>query len=172
MKNWIKILLLVVIVAIMAGAATAAFLTGNLPFIAPQNTPSPQSTLTPKPKLMIDPNAGPSPTPAPTAPGIAIPGWAGLSLPAGVTEAEVPLFNPEANADWYYLTFELRLKETDEVLFTTGLIPPGLYCNKVELTRPLEIGEYECTMFVQPYFIREVPTPTNNAVFDIPLSVF
>ncbi|MBE5809301.1 MAG: hypothetical protein E7318_00020 [Clostridiales bacterium] len=127
---------------------------------------------TPNPKLIIDPNAGPSPTPSPTAPGIAIPGWAGLSLPAGVTEAEVPLYNPDANQDWYYLTFELQLKETGEVIFSTGLIPPGLYCNKVTLSRPLEIGTYECTMVVQPYFIREVPTPTNNAVFDIKVSVF
>ena len=131
-----------------------------------------KATNTPNPKLVIDPNAGPSPTPSPTVPGIAIPGWAGLSMPAGVTEADVPLYNPDANADWYYLTFELQLKETGEVLFSTGLIPPDLYCNKVTLSRPLEIGTYECTMIVQPYFIREVPTPTNNAVFDIQLSVF
>ena len=61
---------------------------------------------------------------------------------------------------------------TGEVLFTTGLIPPGLYCNKVVLSRPLETGTYACTMIVQPYFIREVPTPTTNAVFDIKVSVF
>ena len=124
------------------------------------------------PKLVIDPNVGPSPTPAPTAPGIAIPGWATLSLPAGMKEAEVPLVNPEANEGWYYLTFELRLKENNEIIFSTGLIPPGLYCNKVTLSKPLVKGTYECTMIVQPYFIREIPTPTNNAVFDIRVSVF
>lgn len=165
MKKWTKLLLLVAIVAIAAVIVAMLLSSNKLPV-------NKQPTATPKPQLMIDPNAGPSPTPAPTAPGIAIPGWAGLSLPAGVTEAEVPLFNPEANADWYYLTFELRMKETDDVIFSTGLIPPGLYCNKVALSRPLEAGTYDCTMFVQPYFIREVPTPTNNAVFDIPLSVF
>ena len=166
MKNWMKMLLTAVITAAVVLAAVAFFGMDGQP-AGVQSTPQPAVA-----KLMIDPNAGPSPTPSPTAPGIAIPGWAGLSLPAGVTEADVSFFNPEANADWYYLTFELRLKETDEVLFTTGLIPPGMYCNKVTLSRPLEAGTYECTMFVQPYFIREVPTPTNNAVFDIQLSVF
>ena len=165
MKNWMKYLLTAVLTCIVVLAAVVFFGQNELPAAI-------RSTATPKPQLVIDPNAGPSPTPAPTAPGIAIPGWAGLSLPAGVTEAPVSLFNPEANADWYYLTFELRLKENDELLFTTGLIPPGMYCNKVSLSRPLEPGSYECIMFVQPYFIREVPVPTNNAVFDIQLSVF
>lgn len=131
-----------------------------------------KATSTPNTKLVIDPNVGASPTPSPTVPGIAIPGWAGLSIPAGVTEATLPLHNPEANKDWYYLTFELRLKETNEVIFATGLIPPGLYCNKVELSRPLEAGTYTCVMRVQPYFIRENPTPTNNAEFDITVSVY
>lgn len=165
MNKWAKLLL----AALGAGIVVAVvilFLSGNILH------GSGRHASTTKAKLVIDPNAGPSPTPAPTAPGIAIPGWAGLSLPAGVTEADVPLYNPEANADWYYLTFELRLKETAEVIFSTGLIPPGLYCNKVTLSKPMEIGTYECTMVVQPYFIREVPTPTNSAVFDIQLSVF
>ena len=165
MKTWMKLLLVAAVIAIIAAVAVL-ILSGKPALIGSK------ATATPNPKLFIDPNAGPSPTPAPTAPGIAIPGWAGLSLPAGVTEAEVPLFNPEDNANWYYLTFELRLKDTDEVIFSTGLIPPGLYCNKVTLSRPLEMGTYDCTMVVQPYFIREVPTPTNNAVFDIQLSVF
>lgn len=131
-----------------------------------------KATNTPSNKLVIDPNAGPSPTPSPTVPGIAIPGWAGLSFPAGVTEADVPLYNPEANAGWFYLTFSLRLKDTNEVIFSTGLIPPGLYCNKVTLNRPLEVGTYDCIMQVQPYFISDNPTPTNNAELEIKLSVF
>ncbi len=170
MKKGVKLLLLLLICALAAGAVFAAFsteagrrLTGTL-FDKP--------TATPNARLVIDPNVGASPTPAPTAPGIAIPGWAGLSIPAGVTEATLPLHNPEDNKDWYYLTFELRLKETDEVLFATGLIPPGLYCNKVVLSRPLEAGTYQCVLRVQPYFIRENPAPTNNAEFDITVSVY
>ncbi len=137
-------------------------------------TPAP--TRTPAPKLEIDPNAGAkvTPTPAPTMPGIAIPGWGSITLPAGVTEAAASLQNPEANEGWYYLTFELRLPEEDgegyEVLFTTGLILPGQYCNKVTLNRPLEPGEYKAVVHVQPYTI-DTQTPTNNADMETVLIV-
>lgn len=87
-----------------------------------------------------------------------------------MTEVATTLKNPEANADWYYLTFEMRLPIVDEetgaegyeVIFTTGLIPPGQYCNKITLTRALEPGEYNVILHVQPYRISDM-TPTNNA---------
>ena len=43
----------------------------------------------PRPKLEIDPNAGAliTPSPAPVEPGVAIPGWGSMTIPAGVTEA-------------------------------------------------------------------------------------
>ena len=139
---------------------------------APEATLSPTVEPSPTVELQIDPNAGElvTPTPAPTEPGVAIPGWGTITLPAGVTEAATTLKNPEANADWYYLTFEMRLPTVDEetgeesyeVLFTTGLIPPGQYCNQVTLTRPLEAGEYNVILHVQPYRMSD-KTPTNNA---------
>lgn len=115
-------------------------------------------------KLEIDPNAGEliTPTPAPQEPGVAIPGWGSMTIPAGAREVQTSMQNPEANEGWYYLTFELRLKDTNEVLFTTGLIPPGQYCNQVTLARPLEAGEYAAVVHVQPYRISD-QSPTNNA---------
>ena len=139
---------------------------------APEATLSPTVEPSPTVELQIDPNAGElvTPTPAPTEPGVAIPGWGSITLPAGVTEAATTLKNPEANEGWYYLTFEMRLPTVDEetgeesyeVLFTTGLIPPGQYCNKVTLTRALEPGEYNVILHVQPYRMSD-KTPTNNA---------
>lgn len=147
---------------------------------APEATLSPTVEPSPTVELQIDPNAGElvTPTPAPTEPGVAIPGWGSITLPAGVTEASTTLKNPEANADWYYLTFEMRLPTVDEetgaesyeVLFTTGLIPPGQYCNKVTLTRALEPGEYNVILHVQPYRISD-KTPTNNADMETVLVV-
>lgn len=139
---------------------------------APEATLSPTVEPSPTVELQIDPNAGEllTPTPAPTEPGVAIPGWGSITLPAGVTEAATTLKNPEANEGWYYLTFEMRLPTVDEetgeesyeVLFTTGLIPPGQYCNQVTLTRALEPGEYNVILHVQPYRMSD-KTPTNNA---------
>ncbi|EET59668.1 hypothetical protein BRYFOR_08284 [Marvinbryantia formatexigens DSM 14469] len=102
--------------------------------------------------------------------GVAIPGWGSITLPAGETEANVSLTNPEDNADMYYLTFELRLKETDEVIFSTTLVPPGESCNKVTLNRELEAGEYEAVLHVQPYRMAD-ETPTNNADMETTLIV-
>ena len=121
-------------------------------------------TATPK-RLEVDQNAGAliTPTPVPQEPGIVIPGWGELKIPAGVTEVQTAFRNPEANADWYYLSLELRLKDSGETIFTTGLIPPGQYCNKVTLTRPLKKGEYAAIMHVQPYKMDESQTPTNDA---------
>ena len=106
-----------------------------------------------------------------TLPGIAIPGRTRLELPAGVTEADITLHNPDANAGYYDLEFTLKLTETGEMLFSTGLIPPGYKCSHVTLSKQLDAGEYEATLFVQPYLKDETHTPVNNAELNILLIV-
>ena len=61
--------------------------------------------------------------------------------------------------------------EPEEVIFTTGLIPPGLYCNKVTLTREMEAGVYPAILHVQPYRMDEELSPTNNADLELLLVV-
>lgn len=167
----IIIALIVVILALLG--LIAYLLLGKLNDRQVANAP-PIATAAPVPtaQLEIDPNAGAliTPTPAPTEPGVAIPGWGSMTIPAGVTEVQTSMQNPEANEGWYYLTFELRLKDTDEVIFTTGLIPPGQYCNQVTLSRPLEKGEYAAVIHVQPYRISD-QSPTNNADMETVLIV-
>lgn len=164
---WPKVVLAIIVIAVLA--AGAWFLIGGN---EPEQPMQPTVTATPAPKLEIDPNAGAliTPTPAPQEPGVAIPGWGSMTIPAGVTEVQTSMQNPAANEGWYYLTFELRLKDTNEVLFTTGLIPPGQYCNKVTLTRALEPGEYPAVIHVQPYRISD-QSPTNNADMETVLIV-
>ena len=161
--------LLIALLAVVVLAVVAALVWK---YAQPEAIPAATATPAPTVELQIDPNAGElvTPTPAPTEPGVAIPGWGSITLPAGVTEAATTLKNPEANEGWYYLTFEMRLPTVDEetgeesyeVLFTTGLIPPGQYCNQVTLTRALEAGEYNVILHVQPYRMSD-KTPTNNA---------
>ena len=161
--------MLIALLAVVVLAVVAALVWK---YAQPEAIPAATETPAPTVELQIDPNAGElvTPTPAPTEPGVAIPGWGSITLPAGVTEAATTLKNPEANEGWYYLTFEMRLPTVDEetgeesyeVLFTTGLIPPGQYCNQVTLTRALEAGEYNVILHVQPYRMSD-KTPTNNA---------
>ena len=170
-----QMLIALLAVVVLAGVAALVW-----KYAQPEAIPAATATPAPTAELEIDPNAGAliTPTPAPTEPGVAIPGWGSITLPAGVTEASTTLKNPEANEGWYYLTFEMRLPAVDEetgaesyeVLFTTGLIPPGQYCNKVTLTRALEPGEYNVILHVQPYRISD-KTPTNNADMETVLVV-
>ena len=169
--------MLIALLAVVVLAVVAALVWK---YAQPEAIPAATATPAPTAELEIDPNAGEllTPTPAPTEPGVAILGWGSITLPAGVTEASTTLKNPEANEGWYYLTFEMRLPTVDEetgaesyeVLFTTGLIPPGQYCNKVTLTRALEPGEYNVILHVQPYRISD-KTPTNNADMETVLVV-
>ena len=121
------------------------------------------------PTLELDPNAGEYVEPEKPAPskGVAIPGWGSITIPANKTDVSVDFYNPEANKDLYYLTFELRLPNDSEqgyeVLYKSGLVEPTLHIQKITLNRPLEAGTYDAIIHVQPYKMDGHQTPTNNA---------
>lgn len=94
-------------------------------------------------------------------PGVAIPGWSKMTIPANTAEIAVDFFNPESNTGYYSMTFELALENTGEKLFTSGLILPGKRLKNVTFSRPLPAGEYDAVLTVQPYTIADME-PTNN----------
>ncbi len=111
---------------------------------------------------------------ADTADGVAIPGFDSLSFPADRSEVSVDLFNPAENEGLYYLTFELRLEDDNggyESLYTSGLVEPGERISAMTLSRPLERGEYNAVIRVQPYRMSSGMSVTNNADIKIKLSV-
>ena len=100
-------------------------------------------------------------------PGIVIDGYPVIEAEAGKQEIKnINLRNAAENKDWYYISYELRLPDESEkgyeVLFRTDLIEPGNTVMDVILTRPLNVGEYECILHVQPYYISNL-NETNNA---------
>lgn len=107
--------------------------------------------------------------------GVSIPGWGTIELPANETEATVDFHNPEENEGFYNLTFEIRLPDDSEqgyeVLYTSGLVKPGLHIQNITLNRALEAGEYDAVIHVQPYRTDEAQTPTNNADMNTKLIV-
>ena len=102
--------------------------------------------------------------------GIAIPGWGSIRIKAGEKLVDVNLENPADNKDCYNMSFTLYLKGQTEPLAETGLIRPGESALKLELSRPLEAGEYEATVHVQPYRLPD-NSPTNNADIETVLIV-
>lgn len=118
--------------------------------------------------VQLDPNQSaynPDSSNATSPPGVAIPGWGKLTIPADETDVTVDLYNPEENENLYYLTFELRLPDEDggyEVLYKSGLIKAGNHIQNITLSHGLAEGTYDAIVFVQPYRMDGV-TPTNNA---------
>lgn len=76
--------------------------------------------------------------------GIKIPGYPSITLPADTQTVNVALLNPEGNP--CYFTFELVLTDTDEVLYTSKLVPPGQAISQITLSRALSAGEYDATI--------------------------
>ncbi len=128
--------------------------------------------------ITIDPDANdkqPSNTENIAEQGVAISGREYMTIPAGQKEVAVDFYNPEENKELYYLTFELRLYDDNEldyeVLYTSGLVEPSKHIQKITLSRVLEEGIYTAVIHVQPYRMDEQKSITNNADMKIYLIV-
>ena len=128
--------------------------------------------------LVIDPNAENNPSydnNNDAEQGVTIAGRKSMTIPANKKDVSVDFYNPIENAELYYLTFELRLYNDDgqdyEVLYTSGLVDPGKYINRITLSRELEKGVYDAVIHVQPYRMNDEKTLTNNADLKISLIV-
>lgn len=157
-----KIIVIVIVLLVLAAAIFCAsqreWIRG---VIAPTPSPTPEPTPRPTSTFQVKPHTTPGWNPN-ASEGVSIPGWSTIELPANVTEADVELYNPEANADKYYLTFTLSIEDTGEVLFSTGLVPPVMVCDHVILSRKLSPGYYQGVLHVQPYRMAD-QSPTNSA---------
>lgn len=69
----------------------------------------------------------------------------------------------------FYLQFNIILRDTDEVIYSSGLVEYGNYINVIELNMEIEKGEYDAIVFIQPYDIKL--NKTNNAKFNIRLII-
>ena len=78
-----------------------------------------------------------------------IPGFDSYTVPAGVCEIKMVLFNPEENQCSF--TFEIILQETEESLFMSGLIAPDMFIEDLVLSRPLEQGQYDAVLKIRAY---------------------
>lgn len=69
-------------------------------------------------------------------------------------------FTVTGKEECYYIAFGLYLEDGDELLFQSGLVAPGLYVQKMEMTRALAPGEYPAYVVCQPIFRTAPPRPT------------
>lgn len=79
-----------------------------------------------------------------------------------------------SQAQNYYMTFGLYLEgendADDELLYQSGLVEPGNYIQRIELSRSLKRGTYKAYVLCQPYK-SDAKTKTNNGIVEITLYV-
>ena len=87
--------------------------------------------------------------------------------------AELDINNPgkllcNLNED-FYLQFNIILKDTDELIYSSGLVEYGGYINAIELNRKLKKGEYDAIVFIQPYDM--AMNKTNSAQLNVKIKL-
>lgn len=86
---------------------------------------------------------------------------------------ELDLNNPgkalcNLNED-FYLQFNIILKDSEELIYSSGLVEYGNYINEIKLNKELQKGVHDAFILIQPYDLGL--NKTNNAKFNIKLIV-
>lgn len=69
----------------------------------------------------------------------------------------------------FYLQFNIILKDTDELIYSSGLVEYGGYINAIELNKELQKGEYDAIVFIQPYDM--AMNKTNSAQLSVKIKL-
>ena len=69
----------------------------------------------------------------------------------------------------FYLQFNIILKDTEELIYSSGLLEYNSYINNITPTKEIKEGEYEALIFIQPYDLQG--NKTNSALLEIKLKV-
>lgn len=92
---------------------------------------------------------------------IAIPGYADIHVENGSDEINVALFNPNGNP--CYFKFTVMIDEGKEVIFESGLIPPGEAVTKSKLNKKMTTGTYPITIKIDTYDLDDRKTEMNGS---------
>ncbi len=102
-------------------------------------------------------------------PQIQVAGFSSWHIPSGQTEnIPVSLSNPKDNP--CYFSFEIRLKDTNEVLYTSNMVAPGNEIKRININKPLNSGEYTALVHISTNEL-ETGTEMNDASFEVNLTV-
>ena len=157
-KNHIVIAVIIILLLIIGGIVLVLNLSSW--FGGEEPAPTTQNAT-----MEVDPNAGQYTGEKPEdkggdAKGIKIPGYPSITIPANQTDVTVALLNPEGNP--CYFVFELVLKDTDETLYTSKLVPPGQAITSITLSKPLEAGQHNAVIKISTYSL-DSQSPMNGA---------
>lgn len=92
---------------------------------------------------------------------IVIPGYGEILLDADTRDVMLILPNPSGNP--CYFRFSILLKDGNEEIYTSGLVPPGKAIEKLRLNRKLEKGNYPAIIQIETFSMDGTLTPMNGA---------
>ena len=96
----------------------------------------------------------------PTPGNIIMPGYSELRMHADTNLLKSVWINSEGNS--CYLRFTLRISDTGETLYQSGLIAPGMAVEESVLTRAWSRGEYKVEVLIEAFTLTEDPAPLNS----------
>lgn len=100
---------------------------------------------------------------------ILLPGISRINVKENDTHVKVPLFNPEGNG--CYFKYTMILKDTGEVLYTSGLIEPGKAVTEFELDKKFKAGTYPVEFTVGTSDLKDPEVVYNGGNIDAQLNV-
>lgn len=93
-----------------------------------------------------------------------------LKLKAGTVDQNFVLSNPKENPCYFkYEIVLLKDNKTEEIIYTSDLVPPGYSISKFKLNRALDAGSYRAVIHVKTFTFDKQQRPLNN--FDMKTSV-
>lgn len=100
--------------------------------------------------------------------GIKIPGYKTIKLKQGLTAQRVSLVNPEGNPCYFVISFVL--KDTNEVIYKSKMVPPGKGIYNITLNRKLTPGTYKMVLKYETFSLDGL-NPMNGANVNVDLVV-
>ncbi len=80
---------------------------------------------------------------------ITVPGYDTISLRAGCDTTQIALANPDTNECNFQ--FQLILKDTQEILYTSDLVAPGKAILQQKLNQTIEEGDYDLIIRINTF---------------------
>ena len=91
---------------------------------------------------------------------IAIPGYDAIRMLEETDEMFVALWNPETNP--CYFKFTIVLEDSKEVLYESGLVPPGKAITTVKLNKKMKTGTYPILIQMDTFSLEDEKVPLNG----------
>ncbi len=93
-----------------------------------------------------------------------------IKIDEGSAEAELNYINPEQNADKFYIRISITLKDSQECIYMSDLLPAGSGVDVVKLSRSFDKGVYPAVFHIQGYKTNDLSS-AKGADFDIDIIV-